>query len=312
MKISLKFALTAFFVGIILGLGISPWTDTKPQKVITSPLSLTHAKTLAQKNTPLQKPKHTSLSMKQYFTLFDQEQERKSSPQILGDKTAKPPVSQKKGSVTIALVGDSMVDTMGTDLPYLNKALKEYYPNMQFNLLNYGIGAETVIKAAERINSAYTYKDRSYPKITEANPQVVIVESFAYNPLEENQGGKANYRHHLQSVIQKLHESRAKVVFLATISPVKQNFGKGPGGVNWDTSTAWNHATKIQSYLEEGLKVAREMNLPTIDCYHPTLLSTGEGIAKYVSSHDGIHPSEAGHTYVANEIAQALGRLQIF
>src|SRR3972149_830689 len=50
-----------------------------------------------------------------------------------------PPLSKK--SYTIALIGDSMIDTLGFDLPHLAAALKKLYPTTQFNLLNYGMGA---------------------------------------------------------------------------------------------------------------------------------------------------------------------------
>jgi lysophospholipase L1-like esterase len=96
------------------------------------------------------------------------------------------------------------------------------------------------------------------------------------------------------------------VIFLATIAPLKTGFGKGPGGVNWDIDTAWLHALKIQSHIEAGLAVAAEINLPVIDCYHLTLQDNGEGISKYVNSHDGIHPSEAGHQYIARLITEKL------
>ena len=44
-----------------------------------------------------------------------------------------------------------MVDTMGTNLPYLDKYLKNYYPLMSFSFFNYGIGSENIIKAFEKI-----------------------------------------------------------------------------------------------------------------------------------------------------------------
>src|SRR3990167_7348060 len=46
-----------------------------------------------------------------------------------------------KSIYTIALLGDSMTNTLGNDLPHLRSFLSQTYPFLSFALLNYGFGA---------------------------------------------------------------------------------------------------------------------------------------------------------------------------
>ena len=49
-----------------------------------------------------------------------------------------------KQEYTIAIIGDSMEDTMGPYADYFEHAIKKKYPNTKFNILNYGKGSQTV------------------------------------------------------------------------------------------------------------------------------------------------------------------------
>jgi lysophospholipase L1-like esterase len=309
VHISFKFIISLFLFGIIVGLGISPWIDSRPYDKILTPVSDSYAFASGNSFSYTMNKKQSKQTMKKYFLAFEQEQKPPviKKPKVLGEKTENTVSrSSKTGRKTIAILGDSMVDTMGTGLPYLDKALKAQFPKMEFNLLNYGIGSENIVSANSRIDGNYIYKDRSYPKLAEAGADIIIVESFAYNPLEDSDADLAKHREMLTSIIGKLRKDNTSIVFLATICPLKSNFGKGPGGVNWSSDIAWNHATKIQKFLENGISVAKDLGLPVIDAYHPTLLSSGEGIGKYVSTHDGIHPSVAGHQLVSSMIVNKL------
>ncbi|NMC36519.1 SGNH/GDSL hydrolase family protein [Candidatus Beckwithbacteria bacterium] len=307
----LKFLLIFFALGALFGLGVSPWLNTRPQQVLLSPVSQIEAYSEPETDTQSQSNvTETGKTIDSYFAYFDHEQNKllasnpSEIPQVLGAET-----SSHSGHSTIAVFGDSMTDTMGTNLPYLASALESYYPNMDFDLLNYGIGSQNVTQGLARVTQNYSYQDRNYPPITQANADLIIVESFAYNPLDASEIG--TYQQNLSSLLSQLKNSNAKVVFLATIAPLKSKFGQGPGGVNWDQDTAWNHATKIQSFLEAGLATASNLGIPTLDLYHATLQDNGEGIASLVSTHDGIHPSVAGHTYIAQQLAAYILKNQL-
>lgn len=303
-----KLTLIIFSIGLILGVGLSPWASSKPQQAFISPVENVQALENSQINS-----KKDSNTLKKMFSKFDQQQKLlKPDNKILGEKTqntnpspSAQPIkvkSIKSGNLTIAVFGDSMVDTMETNLPYLEKKLKSFYLNIKFNLLNYGIGSQNAKDGNNRFNNSFSYKDRNYLSILNSNADIIIVESFAYNPMDSVD----EYDQNLRSILNKAKDSGKKIYFLATIAPLKKNFGKGPGGVNWDNDTAWNHATKIQEHMERGIAIARDLSIPIIDCYHTTLQNNGEGIVSYVNSHDGIHPSVAGHNYIAEKIAKTI------
>lgn len=305
MPLPWKYTVTFLLSGMIIGLMISPWTDRKPQDVIISPVPEVYAQNPEPEVLPVQEPEGSD-SIEKMFTYFDWEQRDKQQPRstVFDLIDHLPTVSNTVTPVMIALFGDSMMDTMGTSSPYIVDAMKEYFPNRPAAILNYGIGAQNAKAAALRVSQPYEYKDRSYPTLGSSGAQIIIIESFAYNPLDTTE--MSDYQASLRIIIQEAQKSGAKVAFLATIAPIKTNFGKGPGGVNWPSDQAWNHATKIQQFMEAGITVARELNIPIIDVYHKTLQANGEGLPNLVSSHDGIHPSEAGHQVVAKMLIEAL------
>ena len=322
-------------VGIVVGLAVSPWIDTRPQDTVLSPVSDLYAFGGDFSRELAYEENDNERLMQEYFEEFDREQGIEVK-KVLGEKTTNKEeeasdktekseeshsaqasrdteikvISKKTGRKKIAILGDSMVDTMATGLPYLDRQLKARFPNMEFDLLNYGIGSENIVTANDRIDNSYVYKDRSYPVLANLGADIIIIESFAYNPIGDDMDDIKKQTEMINSIVGKVKNDQVKIVFMAAISPIKKNFGKGPGGVNWEMDKAWEHATKIQTYLENGIKSANEIGLPVIDCYHATLLPNGEGIASYVSTHDGIHPSVEGHTFMANKIAEKLVELK--
>lgn len=321
MKTSIKFILAFFLTGIILGLIFSPFTSKLSKKELLSPTTDLYAYWQGDQ-LKIEKKKNKN-TMQKYFEKYDREQgfEKKEDKRILGDKDAKNKqnqtnetdftVSSRTGTITIAIIGDSMVDTMETGLPYLEKYLKAYFPKIKFNLLNYGIGSENIITANKRIEENYNYKDRSYPVLSQLDADLIIIESFAYNPLGNEDKDLKTHSLTINSMVDKLQTEKTKIVFLAAICPIKKDFGKGPNGVNWDIDTAWTHATKIQNFLENGIRTAKEIGLPIIDTYNPSKLPNGEGIKNYVSTNDGIHPSKAGHDFMAKTIFNKLLELKL-
>ena len=114
-----------------------------------------------------------------------------SPPVVLGTETeatpsptptAPPVIQTKKKSYTIAFLGDSMIDTMGPDLPAVKHRLENMYRSTTFTLLNYGAGGTNIEYGIERITSGYTYLGNTIPSLASTHPDIVVVESFGYNP----------------------------------------------------------------------------------------------------------------------------------
>jgi lysophospholipase L1-like esterase len=309
LKVHFKLLPLLFFSGMILGIITSPLKTAEPKDFILSPISNINAQESQVADNTNSVDKNT---IALYFQKFDQQQEITKYQKVLGAQAEKnhasnnnsmaensESISNKTGNFTIAIFGDSMVDTMGTGLPYLDNFLKNYYPQSSFKLLNYGIGAENVVAAQQRFGGSFSYKDRNYPSVLSSNADIFIIGSFAYNPIDNTD----EYENSLRNILSQFLTTGKKVYFLATIAPLKSQFGVGPGGINWPPDTAWTHATKIQEHMERGIKVAQSLGVPVIDCYHATLNANGEGVATHVNSHDGIHPSISGHNYIAGQIA---------
>lgn len=209
-----------------------------------------------------------------------------------------------RSSYSIAVFGDSMVDTMGERLEYLEHALKKIYPSTSFTLYNFGKGSENVEMGLNRFVSELHYQDRNYPLLAQIQPDIIIIGSFAYNPFTPHDRDKHWLK--LTELIKSAQSISPSVYMLAEIAPLRKDFGKGPNGVNWDEQTNYEHSGRIIEQLENAVNLAKDLNIGLIDAFTPTHNSAKEGERKYVNPGDGIHPSAAGHEFMADLIAKTL------
>lgn len=220
-------------------------------------------------------------------------------PTLIPIPTNTPVSAAKKRDYKIAIIGDSMVDTMGERLEYLEHALKRRYPGVNFTLYNFGKGAENVEMGLTRLGSELHYQDRNYPALTQVAPDILIVGSFAYNPFTPY----VRDRHWvgLTKMIEEAKKISPSVYLLAEIAPLRAEFGRGPNGVNWDNDTAYIHSGRIIEQLENAVGLAKTLGVPLIDAFRPS-----GGSKNYVNPSDGIHPSVSGHEFTAELIAKTL------
>ena len=243
-------------------------------------------------------------------TVAQMQQTPASSPSLLTTPTPAPsssasPASKlSKSTYTIAVYGDSLVDTMGERLEYLEKSLRAKYPGTDFKLYNYGIGGENVTKGLERFASAFSYQTRNYPPITQINADVIILGSFSYNPFPNHDAQK--HYSLLNNLIFRAKATGAQVYLLAEIAPLENNFGDGPHGINWPPDLANLQAVHIVEQIQNVLSLATSTNTPIINAYRESLMGSKFGNPTYINSDDGIHPSVQGHVLTANLIARNL------
>lgn len=217
-------------------------------------------------------------------------------------KTNKEP---SKTEYRIAVFGDSMVDTMGDGLPYLEKELKKKYDKIDFLLYNYGMGAQNVQAGLDRFEKSYEYKNRKYPAVTSLDFDIIILGSFAYNPFDPFD--RDQHWLTLSRLIEKAKNTGADVYLLAEIAPLRSSFGRGPNGVNWDTVTAYEHSGRIIKQIENAIGLSKNLNVTLIDAYDDSKVEgKNEGKRELVNVSDGIHPSIKGQEYTAEKIAKTL------
>lgn len=210
-------------------------------------------------------------------------------------------------SITIAIVGDSMVDTMGTGLPYLAKALRSVYPDTRLELLNYGVGSTNINAGLERLTTPLNYQDRSYPSVIDASPDLVIIESFAYNPIPLSDSSLEHHRSQLANMATTLNvHGLSRIMLLSTIAPHHTKFGTGPQGVDWEPVAVTKHTEAIHAYLENTINTGKSLSLPIIDAFHLSQDGHGNGREELINPGDFIHPSALGQQFIANTIVDSI------
>ncbi len=307
MKI--KDILLIFLIGIVVGVIISPLAKLASPQNITSPLSLTQAQTCpATENKEKILGLEKSSPQKSFAELIKEGQEKPVEAEMEENK-----LSLYEGKIEVAVFGDSMVDVMGTSLPYLRSYLQNYYPQAQLQLFNYGIGAQNIEQALTRIEENYHYQERDYPSLPELNPDIIVLGSFSYNPFEKDKDELYQHWANLAVLVDLIkNKTSSRIIMLAEIAPNKENFGQGPKGVNWSAEVSQKHAVKIQEYLKNTISFAKAYELPLADAYSLSLVENEEGNLKYINSEDHIHQNSAGNNLMAQLIAQEIFSLNLF
>ena len=227
-----------------------------------------------------------------------------STPQSLTSPSPTPSPQPSKTTYTIALFGDSMIDTMGENLDYLNKSLSAKYPETTFKFYNFGIGSQNVEQGLARWDEEFHYQNRNYSPISKIKPDIIILGSFSYNPFPPHDKNRHYIK--LKELVIKAKLQTSNVYLLAEIAPTKVGFGKGPGGVNWPQDLANKQAQNIVEQLENAINISKSENITLINAYKESLTEGKFGNPVYVSNHDGIHPSVEGHVLMANLIAKTI------
>jgi hypothetical protein len=211
--------------------------------------------------------------------------------------------------ITIAILGDSMIDTLGSDLPALKKALGQYFPTNVFNLLNYGVGARDIEYGLFRLTNNYEYQGRQVASLISQNPDIVVVESFAYNNFGNTEEGINRHRLLLETITSTLKNQlpNAKIIIATTIAPNSIVFGQGIKDLHLTALDRLEKATTTKLYLQDTVDFAQIKGFPLADTYHLTLFNN-DGSTEFINPSDNLHPSTAGATLFSDLIADTIFR----
>lgn len=218
--------------------------------------------------------------------------------------------TEKKGpeSLTVAMLGDSMVDVLWEELPQLRSALSKYFPNTNLKLYNFGVGASDLEYAFYRLTNEYDYLGRHYPSVLSVNPDVLVIESFAYNNFGDTKEGLDKQWMLLGELTGKVKElsPKTKIILAATIAPNSLLYGEGIGGINWEQWEKTSRTQAVRKYLENLINFATSQNFPLADAYHASLDSNGEGNLVYINAGDHLHPSGPGGELFCGKVAEVI------
>lgn len=216
--------------------------------------------------------------------------------------------STKKSSVTISLLGDSMVDTLGPDVGGLAKRLNTIYPATKFTIVNHGTGGVNIDTGLLHLTNSYSYLGATRPSVISQSPDVIVIESFGYNPYSFETGALTTHWLQMATVVNTIKERlpQTKIVFAATIAPNWDVFGDGAPFINMSAEGKKQKVTTIDSYIENTIKFARSEHYPLVDAYTPSRGSDGNGLITYINPGDHIHYSEAGRAFFAQKVTEAI------
>lgn len=227
-------------------------------------------------------------------------------PDISPENVGAGDLTPLKSSYTIAILGDSMTDTMGENLPHLNTLLKNEFPKHNFVLFNYGQGSTNIEDGLYRLKNPTKYLNRDFPPLLHLQPDIIIIESFAYNhwgaELNDLNRQWMTTLNILDTI--KNYSKDIKIVLLATISPNPLIFGDGV--LNWPEHLKWDSAITTKAYLQNFINLAASAYLPLADAYNPSLNGQGHGDPKYINPSDHLHPSEEGKLLISQKIVETI------
>jgi len=230
---------------------------------------------------------------------------------VLGTSTDSLPIPQNIGGdekiITIAVLGDSMIDTLQQGLPQLAAALKKYYPNKKFNIINYGVGASNIEYGLFRLKNDYEYLGTKHPSLLSQKPDIIVLESFAYNNFGNSQSGIDRQWLGLGAITTTIRENlpNTAILLAATIAPNSIIFANDVPGLHFTALEKVEKASTIKLYLQNLINFAGSQNFPLADAYHPSLEGQ-EGNRLYINANDNIHPSGPGGELFCNIVAKAI------
>lgn len=226
--------------------------------------------------------------------------------QDLAPQETPSPRHARKDAYTIAVIGDSMVDTLGPGVPHLAAELKRIYHNTSFTILNYGVGGTNIDYGLERLLSTYQYLGTNIPALVSTYPDLVVIESFGYNPYIVDEGALDRHWLQLSHMVDTLraYVPGVKIVIAATIAPDAKTFGDG--ALAWDSEGKTRKTTTIKSYLENAVRFALSQHLPLADAYHPSRDGNGDGKEEFINQGDHIHYSDQGREFFSQKIADTI------
>ena len=210
----------------------------------------------------------------------------------------------------ITLLGVSMIDTLGPIGSGLAARLNTIYPNATFTIINHGVGAENIDSGLRRLTNSYSYLGLGRNSVVSEKPDVVVVESFGYNPypLPDINDALTTHWLRLAAIVDTIRRElpETKIVIAATIAPNWDTFGDGAPNISMSPEGKRTKVEEIDKYIENTIAFAKSQGIPLADAYHPSLDIKGNGKPVFINPGDHIHYSDPGRTLFSQTIAGAI------
>lgn len=231
-----------------------------------------------------------------------------ASPTATPTPISAPTRTARKNHFTIVVLGDSMVDTLGPDVANLAGRLKWTYPSVEFTVINHGVGAENIDSGLNRLTSGYSYLGQGRPAVLSQNPDIIVIESFGYNPYPFEEGAIDRHWLQLATMVDTIRTQlpNSRIVIAATIAPNAEVFGDGAPGLSFSPEGKREKVATIKRYIENAIGFAKSQKFPLADAFHASLDSDGNGRLAYINPGDHLHYSDAGRALFAQTLANTI------
>jgi lysophospholipase L1-like esterase len=227
-----------------------------------------------------------------------------------------PPLPEKR-EYSIVMVGDSMTYALGPHGGKFYEAINEgrYKPLGKGILIdNYAAGSTNILSIQKAMTTKTTYWDATFEPLLSRQFDVILIESFGYNPLSQYgvTEGLKKQTETLDKTMQTIISTHpaSRVVFVATIAPNKTKYAL-PINQNTTLAERTNMVEEREAYIKNHIAYAKEHNIPIINIYEKSLTLLGDGNLDYINPDDYIHPSAVGVEFIGEELAKYIFDNQI-
>lgn len=211
----------------------------------------------------------------------------------------------------ISLIGDSMIEKWGPDCPQLVAELSRLFIRTPFEIENHGLSNTRAGHGLWRVSRDYKDGSGVYRScLSFGNPDLVIVESFAYTNSNDDAEGLTEYRDVLRRLMEEVERTTAaKALFVVMPGPDRDRYLENlPNFYQTSKATRQRLADRVTLYLEEALRIAQDEEWPVADAYSEVQkrVAAGDNIRRFINQSDNVHPSVYGYETISRVVVRAI------
>jgi lysophospholipase L1-like esterase len=221
-----------------------------------------------------------------------------------------------KREYTIVMVGDSMTYALGPHGGSFNEFINAKYKPQKIGIVvdNYAAGSTNVLSLPKAMTIKTTYWDSTFEPLLSRKFDLILIESFGYNPLSQfpRKEGLQKHNEMLDQTMKTLIKTHpeARVAFVATIAPNKKKYAL-PENNKTTLAERTDQVEEREAFIKNHIAYAKAHNIPIINIYEKSFNADGDGNLEYINPDDYIHPSAVGVDFIGHELANSIYENQI-
>lgn len=209
----------------------------------------------------------------------------------------------------VALLGEGIFHRWGEDCQELKAEFCRQYTRSAFTFYNHGLEGSRAGNGLWRITSDYLKDGSKKRHLSFCNPDIVIVDSFAYTQFWDGPEGLTEYRDLLRRTWEEVERTTtAKLLFSLAAQPIREKFLEGAKNFQ-HTSKAQRarFADAVIMYLDEARHIAEDEGWPVADIAVEIekRITDGQSARRFIDGFEGHFPSTLGFQVAAKVIVRA-------